>query len=271
MNAIEGVFDEDGGADFAYALEIDGKPWRFRGERAPADAARGDGARRLSTTTSRPLEGLYLPRFSMSCAKFSQGMILLAGYHRVRESTTIASDVNMVNPELSNTFSRSRTDRASHSTEEKCLINQREIGMDVVNFGIGNAACRPRRSPTSCSWEKCVTRDIRSRHPRAETLLRHPGNSGPFTPRRPPVRSARIPRPFPRNMHSAIRSGAGVQHERDRGPEAAASIKRACSGCRRGNHDVQSDGAQTDPREEQDNKLTDAIRIGATEECRTSP
>ncbi len=93
------IFDEDGGADFAYSLEVDGKTVAVPRQRAAADGPRGAGRPASEQLDSR-LRGLHLPPVLDELCKFDQGMILLAGVTGSGKSTTIASMLNWINQQL---------------------------------------------------------------------------------------------------------------------------------------------------------------------------
>ena len=69
--------------------------------------------------------------------KFSQGMVLLAGVTGSGKSTTIASMLNWINQNYRKHILTLEDPIEFVFTEDKCLINQREIGLDVKDFGIG--------------------------------------------------------------------------------------------------------------------------------------
>ena len=64
-------------------------------------------------------------------------MILLAGVTGSGKSTTIASMLNYVNRNYSKHILTLEDPIEFTFTDDKCLINQREIGIDVVDFGVG--------------------------------------------------------------------------------------------------------------------------------------
>ena len=64
-------------------------------------------------------------------------MILLAGVTGSGKSTTIASMLNLINHHYRKHILTLEDPIEFVFTEDKCLINQREIGLDVVDFGIG--------------------------------------------------------------------------------------------------------------------------------------
>lgn len=130
------IFNETGGADFAYQVDVDGEAWRFRVNLLTQLGHVGLVARRVNRTIPN-FEGLYLPPQVVDLCKFHQGMVLLAGVTGSGKSTTIASMLNWVNQNYRKHILTLEDPIEFVFTEEKCLINQREIGMDVVDFKIG--------------------------------------------------------------------------------------------------------------------------------------
>jgi twitching motility protein PilT len=130
------IFEETGGADFAYSLEVDGTMWRFRVNMLQQLGHIGLVARRVNQWIP-DFEGLYLPPGMVDLCKFHQGMVLLAGVTGSGKSTTIASMLNWINRHQSKHILTLEDPIEFVFTEEKCLINQREIGLDVKDFGIG--------------------------------------------------------------------------------------------------------------------------------------
>ena len=130
------IFDEDGGADFAYTVEVDGTTWRFRVNMLQQMGVIGLVARRVNNFIP-DFAGLNLPPVMESLCHFDQGMILLAGVTGSGKSTTIASMLNLINKEYRKHILTLEDPIEFVFTEEKCLINQREIGVDVKDFGIG--------------------------------------------------------------------------------------------------------------------------------------
>jgi twitching motility protein PilT len=130
------IFDEDGGVDFAYALEVDGLRWRFRVNILQQMGHMGLVARRVNNKIP-DFEGLHLPPVLANLCTFDQGMILLAGVTGSGKSTTIASMLDWVNHRYHKHILTLEDPIEFTFTDDKCIINQREIGMDVKDFGIG--------------------------------------------------------------------------------------------------------------------------------------
>ena len=130
-----GIFEAEGGADFAYIVNVDGEDWRFRVNMLTQLGNIGLVARRVNNFIP-DFEGLNLPPIMESLCKFDQGMILLAGVTGSGKSTTIASMLNWINKRETKHILTLEDPIEFVYKEEKCLINQREIGMDVKDFSI---------------------------------------------------------------------------------------------------------------------------------------
>ena len=130
------IFDEEGGADFAYVVNVDGVDWRFRVNMLQQLGKIGLVARRVNNHIPN-FEGLYLPPKVESLCHFDQGMILLAGVTGSGKSTTIASMLNYINRNYHKHILTLEDPIEFVFTDDKCLINQREIGIDVFDFEIG--------------------------------------------------------------------------------------------------------------------------------------
>lgn len=130
------IFEEDGGADFAYTVDVDGTNWRFRVNMLQQLGKIGLVARRINNWIPN-FEGLNLPPVMEELCKFDQGMVLLAGVTGSGKSTTIASMLNWINRNYRKHILTLEDPIEFIFTEDKCLINQREVGQDVKNFGIG--------------------------------------------------------------------------------------------------------------------------------------
>jgi len=130
------IFAEDGGADFAHSAEIDGKKWRFRVNLLTQQGAMGLVARKVNDSIP-DFEKLYLPPSIEKLCQLDQGMVLLAGVTGSGKSTTIGSMLNYINRHYRKHILTLEDPIEFVFTEDKCLINQREIGTDVKNFEIG--------------------------------------------------------------------------------------------------------------------------------------
>jgi twitching motility protein PilT len=130
------ILEQDGGADFAYTCAVDGVKWRFRVNLLYQQGSLGLVARRVNNTIP-DFKGLYLPPAIERLCQFDQGLVLLAGVTGSGKSTTIGSMLNYINQNYRKHILTLEDPIEFVYTDDKCLINQREIGTDVKNFEIG--------------------------------------------------------------------------------------------------------------------------------------
>jgi twitching motility protein PilT len=130
------IFEKDGGADFAHTLQVEEILWRFRVNLLQQLGHVGLVARRVNSFVP-DFRGLFLPPQIEKLCHYDQGMVLLAGVTGSGKSTTIASMLNLINHQYRKHILTLEDPIEFVFTEDKCLINQREIGLDVVDFGIG--------------------------------------------------------------------------------------------------------------------------------------
>ena len=128
--------DDIGGADFAYTVLIDDDVWRFRINMFQQMGHLGLVARRVNNEVPS-FDSLHLPPQIEELCKFSQGMVLLAGPTGCGKSTTVASMLDWINQHYRKHILTLEDPIEFVFTEDKCLINQREIGQDVKDFEIG--------------------------------------------------------------------------------------------------------------------------------------
>jgi twitching motility protein PilT len=130
------IFEEEGGVDFAHTCVVDGVRWRFRVNLLTQQGAMGMVARRVNNTIP-DFKGLFLPDSIERLCVLDQGMVPLAGVTGSGKSTTIGSMLNYINRTYRKHILTLEDPIEFVFTEDKCLINQREIGSDVKNFEIG--------------------------------------------------------------------------------------------------------------------------------------
>ena len=130
------IFEEEGGVDFAHTCVVDGVKWRFRVNLLTQQGAMGMVARRVNNTIP-DFKGLFLPESIERLCVLDQGMVLLAGVTGSGTSTTIGSMLNYINRTYRKHILTLEDPIEFVFTEDKCLINQREVGSDVKNFEIG--------------------------------------------------------------------------------------------------------------------------------------
>jgi len=130
------IFDEDGGVDFAHTVDYEGNTVRFRVNILQQLGHIGLVARCVSNFIP-DFEGLHLPPIMERLCKYYQGMVLLAGPTGSGKSTTIASMLNWINQHYRKHILTLEDPIEFVFTDDKCLVTQREIGLDVKNFAIG--------------------------------------------------------------------------------------------------------------------------------------
>jgi twitching motility protein PilT len=130
------IFNADGGADFSHVADVAGVPTRFRVNLLKQQGSMGMVARRINTSIP-DFAGLNLPPIMQSLCRFDQGMVLLAGVTGSGKSTTIASMLDWINHNYRKHILTLEDPVEFLFTEDKCLINQREIGQDVRDFEVG--------------------------------------------------------------------------------------------------------------------------------------
>ena len=201
-----GIFDVDGGADFAHTVDVDGVVWRFRVNLLTQMGHVGMVARRVNQKIPN-FEGLYLPPLMEELCKYHQGMVLLAGVTGSGKSTTIASMLNWINKSHRKHILTLEDPIEFVFTEEKSLINQREIGIDVKDFKIGMKHA-VREDP-----DVMLVGEMRDE----ETFLTaiHAAETGHLVfgtihASSAPSTIGRILDLFPQNMHAALRSAIAM-------------------------------------------------------------
>jgi twitching motility protein PilT len=130
------IFERDGGADFAYAVDCEGTERRFRVNLLQQLGHLGLVARLVNNVIPN-FEGLHLPPIMEELCKFDQGMVLLAGVTGSGKSTTIASMLDWINHRYHKHILTLEDPIEFLFTQDKCYINQREIGVDVKDFEVG--------------------------------------------------------------------------------------------------------------------------------------
>ncbi len=127
------VLEETGGADFAHVIGNDEQ--RFRVNILRQRGHLGLVARRVSNQVPN-FEKLGLPPSIELLCKFDQGMIILAGVTGSGKSTTIASMLDYLN-EREQLHILTIEDPIEYLfTDKKSVVNQREVGIDVVNWAV---------------------------------------------------------------------------------------------------------------------------------------
>jgi twitching motility protein PilT len=129
------IFERDGGCDFAHIVDVDGDSWRFRVNMLQQLGRIGLVARRVNNFIPTSKGFICLRSIEQQC-HHDQGMVLLAGVTGSGKSTTIASMLNYINRHYRKHILTLEDPIEFVFKEDKCLINQREIGQDVFDFAI---------------------------------------------------------------------------------------------------------------------------------------
>ncbi len=256
-----GIFDREGGCDFAYTVDVDGVTWRFRVNMLQQLGNIGLVARRVNNWIP-DFEGLNLPPVMEELCKFDQGMILLAGVTGSGKSTTIASMLNWINRHYRKHILTLEDPIEFVFTEEKCLINQREIGQDVKDFGIAMKHA-VREDP-----DVILVGEMRDE----ETFMTaiHAAETGHLVfgtihASSAPTTIGRILDLFPEEMHGAMRSAIAFNMKGIVAQKLLPSIKPGVGRVPTVEIMTFNPTIQKLILEEKDEKLPDAIRIGAEE------
>ncbi len=196
------IFHRDGGTDLARVVKYEGEEWRFRVNVLTQMGKVGMVARRIEREIL-PFDKLNLPPVIEKLCHYDQGMILLAGVTGSGKSTTIASMLNWINQNMVKHILTIEDPIEYIFPPGKCLINQREIGQDVVDFKVAMKHA-VREDP-----DVMLVGEMRDRET-FETAI-HAAETGHLvfgTIHAPgaPGTISRILDLFPQEMHGAIRS-----------------------------------------------------------------
>jgi len=200
------IFQRDGGSDFSKVVEYKGEPWRFRVNLLTQLGKVGMVARKVERDIP-PFENLYLPPIMESLCRFDQGMVLLSGVTGSGKSTTIASMLDWINHNMNRHILTIEDPVEFVYTSDKCLINQREIGMDVIDFKVAMKHA-VREDP-----DIMLVGEMRDQET-FETAI-HAAETGHLVfgtihASNAPGTIARIIDLFPAAMHAAVRAAIGM-------------------------------------------------------------
>ncbi|QDV75917.1 type IV pilus twitching motility protein PilT [Botrimarina mediterranea] len=253
------IFERDGGADFAHTVKVDETTWRFRVNLLQQLGHMGLVARRVNAFIPN-FEGLYLPPTMKDLCVYDQGMILLAGVTGSGKSTTIGSMLNWINANYRKHILTLEDPIEFVFTEDKCLINQREIGFDVIDFEVGMKHA-VREDP-----DIILVGEMRDK----ETFMTaiHAAETGHLVfgtihASSAPSTIGRILDLFPQEMHPALRSAIAFNMKGIVAQKLLKSIKPGVSRVPTVEIMNFTPTIRKLILEEQDEKLGDAIRIGA--------
>jgi len=127
------AFAREGEVDFSYGL--DGKA-RFR---VNVFLQRGfvSVTLRFISSVTRSLEELNIPTSLYDFTDFSQGLVLVTGPVGHGKSTTLAALIDHINHQQDKHIVTIEDPIEYVYTQDRCIINQREVGSDVKTFAQG--------------------------------------------------------------------------------------------------------------------------------------
>src|SRR5512140_2084301 len=126
-------YEERGAVDLAYDVGTQGDADRFRVNAFQQRGKMSVAARRVSRDI-RNFEQLYLPDSLEKVTQFHQGMVLLAGITGSGKSTTIAAMIDLIARRDPVHIVTIEDPIEYLFTDYKAIINQREVGIDVIDF-----------------------------------------------------------------------------------------------------------------------------------------
>ena len=258
------IFHHDGGADYAKIMVKDGEPWRFRVNLYTQLGKVGMVARKIERSIP-PFEGLWLPPVMEELCKYDQGMVLLAGVTGSGKSTTIASMLDWINQNYRKHILTIEDPIEFVYTQDKCLINQREIGQDVVDFHVAMKHA-VREDPDIMLVGEMRDRDT------FETAI-HAAETGHLVfgtihASSAPGTIQRILDLFPQAMHQAIRASMAMNMKAIVGQKLLKTVRDKPSRVPITEIMTFNPMVRKLVRESQDEKLHAAIQIGKEEGMR---
>ncbi|WZO96679.1 PilT/PilU family type 4a pilus ATPase [Isosphaeraceae bacterium EP7] len=259
------ILDEEGGVDFAHII-YDGKDeTRFRVNLFKQRSRLSLVARRVNTSIPN-FEGLGLPPIMAEITKYDQGIIILAGVTGSGKSTTIASMLQFINENERYHIVTIEDPIEFTFKDDKSIINQREVGIDVINWDIALKHA-VRQDP-----DIILVGEMRDRETFSAAM--HAAETGHLVfgtihASSAPSTISRILDLFPRDMHSALRQSMAFNLKAVIAQKLLPTTKEwAAKGVGR----VPTvEIMRTNPTvrklilNEEDTKLGDAIRIGKDE------
>jgi twitching motility protein PilT len=260
------IFYSEGGADFAHVVEYENdkgvkEPWRFRVNLLIQMGNPGMVSRKVERSIPN-FEGLYLPPVMEKLTHFDQGMVLLAGVTGSGKSTTIASMLDYINHNERVHILTIEDPIEFVYTEDKALINQREVGVDVGDFKIAMKHA-VRQDPDIMLVGEM--RDMET----FETAM-HAAETGHLVfgtihASSAPSTIGRILDLFPRAMHPALRSSMGFNLKAIVAQKLLPTIVDTPKRVPIIEVMIMNGTIRKLIHEEKDEKLFDAIRIGKEE------
>src|SRR3954447_11177115 len=129
------ILEDTGGIDFAHIIYDGVLETRFRVNLFRQRGKLSLVPRRVNTSVPN-FEGLGLPPVMGEVTQYDQGIILLAGVTGSGKSTTIASMLQYINERERMHILTIEDPIEFTFTDDKSIINQREVGIDVSDWDI---------------------------------------------------------------------------------------------------------------------------------------
>jgi twitching motility protein PilT len=260
-----GILDEEGGVDFAHVVLDTDLETRFRVNLFKQRGKLSLVARRVNNSIPN-FEGLGLPAVLGEIASYDQGIIILAGVTGSGKSTTIASMLQYVN-ERERYHIVTLEDPIEYTfRDDKSIINQREIGIDVIDWDIALKHA-VRQDP-----DIILVGEMRDKDTFSAAL--HAAETGHLVfgtihASSAPSTISRILDLFPRDMHGAMRQNLAFNLKAIIAQKLLPTTKELAA---KGSSRVPTcEILRMNPtvrkliQNEEDAKLADAIRIGKEE------
>ena len=127
------ILNEEGGVDFAHVVFEGKQETRFRVNLFRARGRFSLVARRVNNQIP-DFNGLGLPPVMSELTQYEQGIIILAGVTGSGKSTTIASMLQFINERERMHIVTIEDPIEFTFTDDKSIFNQRELGIDVMDF-----------------------------------------------------------------------------------------------------------------------------------------
>ena len=260
-----GILDEEGGVDFAHIV-FDGElETRFRVNLFKQRGRLSLVARRVNNKIPS-FEDLHLPAVLAEITQYDQGIIILAGVTGSGKSTTIASMLQYMN-ERERLHIITIEDPIEYTfKDDKSIINQREVGIDVINWDVALKHA-VRQDP-----DVILVGEMRDRETFSAAM--HAAETGHLVfgtihAGTAPSTIGRLLDLFPREMHPSLRQSLGFNLQAIIAQKLLPTTKElAAKGTTRvPTNEIMRNNPTVKKLilNEDDTKLGDAIRIGREE------
>ena len=127
------ILEDEGGVDFAHVVFEGDLETRFRVNLFRQRGRLSLVARRVNNSIPN-FEGLGLPPVMSEITQYEQGIVILAGVTGSGKSTTIASMLQYINERERMHIVTLEDPIEFTFKDDKSIINQRELGIDVMDF-----------------------------------------------------------------------------------------------------------------------------------------